>query len=118
MDIIPGMFQYKNFTVNDQHDRLHCGIMAQDLEYALHKNNLSAKLFAALCRDDLEIPTPDGRTHRYGINYSELHGLEIHMIQKTIQRANDQEQIIQELKEENKELTDRLDKLEKIVEAF
>ena len=122
MDIIPGMFQYKNFTVNDQHDRMHCGIMAQDLEYALHKNNLSAELFAALCRDDLEIPTPDGRTYRYGINYSELHGLEIHMIQKTILRVNVQEQTMQELKEENivlrnnnEELTERLDKLEKIV---
>lgn len=125
MDIIPGMFQYKNFTVNDKHDRLHCGIMAQDLEYALHKNNLAAELFAALCRDDLEIPTPDGRTYRYGINYSELHGLEIHMIQKTIHRVNDQEQIIQKLEEENKDLrnkndglAERLDKLEKIVESL
>ena len=118
MDLSPELFQWKNFTSKDHHDRLHCGLIAQNLEEALLKNNLSAETFAALCKDNLETPTPDGRLWQYGVNYGELHGLEIHMIQKTIYQVNDLKKENEDLKFKNEELTERLDKLEKIVEAL
>lgn len=118
MDLCPELFQWKNFTSDDHHDRLHCGLIAQNLEEALHKNNLSAETFAALCKDNLETPTPDGRLWQYGVNYGELHGLEIHMIQKTILQVDDLKKENEDLKFKNEELTERLDKLEKIVESL
>lgn len=118
MDLCPELFQWKNFSSDDHHDRLHCGLIAQNLEEALHKNNLSAETFAALCKDNLETPTPDGRLWQYGVNYGELHGLEIHMIQKTIYAVNDLKKENEDLKFKNEKLTEHLDELEKIVEAL
>ena len=68
------------------HDRIHCGLGAQSVLAAAERNGLSAKTFAAVCRDDLEEPTIDGRTERWGIAYEELIPLNIHMTQKAFEK--------------------------------
>ena len=124
MDLKPRMFNWKNFTNKDYHDRRHCGLIAQDVEEASYANGLSPELFAAVCKDNLEKPTVDGRNWSYGLIYSELHGLEIHMIQKNISKTAALEFQLISLKEENdnlkiknEELAKRMDKLEKIIES-
>ncbi|MCD7764375.1 MAG: tail fiber domain-containing protein [Lachnospiraceae bacterium] len=66
------------------HDRIHCGLVAQEVEEACKEVGLDSVTFAVLCKDTLDEPTYDGRTERYGLAYNELHGLEIHMIQKNV----------------------------------
>lgn len=94
------------------HDRIHCGLIAQEVNEAAESVGLSSITVAAICRDDLDEPTFDGRTERWGINYSELHGLEIHMIQKSIKHQEEQDEEITLLKAQIIELSERLNKLE------
>ena len=48
------------------------------------KYGLSTRTLAAICRDDLVEPTVDGRHERWGIAYTELIPLNIHMTQKAL----------------------------------
>ena len=82
MDLKPVNYRWINRGVDDNHDRVHCGLVAQEVETSAVKHGLSANEFATICKDRLDVPTTDGRTTVYGLAYSELHGLEIHMIQK------------------------------------
>ncbi|WP_027294260.1 tail fiber domain-containing protein [Robinsoniella sp. KNHs210] len=125
MDLKPKMFNWKNFTNKDHHDRRHCGLIAQDVEDATYANGLSPELFAAVCKDNLEKPTEDGRNWSYGLIYSELHGLEIHMIQKNIAETFELKSQIMSLRNENDnlksindEIIKRLEKIEKIIDVF
>lgn len=88
LDIEPVTYMRKNLSSSDDHDRIHCGIIAQQLQEAAEKNGLSTETFAGICIENLEEPLPDGRTTRYGIAYNELHGLEIHMIQKLYKKVS------------------------------
>lgn len=82
MEFEPILYMWKNFTEYDNHDRIHTGFIAQQIEEVCQKYNLSAESFAAICKDNLEEPTEDGRTVRYGLNYSQFVALNTHMIQK------------------------------------
>lgn len=85
MDLKPILYKWKNFGNELRpHDRIHCGLGAQSVLAAARKHGLNEKSFAVVCRDDLDEATIDGRTERYGLAYEELHGLEIHMIQKNV----------------------------------
>lgn len=101
MKLRPVNFKWKNFSTEDNHDRVHGGLIAQEVEKACLECELDSTTFAALCRDDLDEPTPDGRTERYGMAYGELHGLEIHMIQKNIRMMEELMTTIKELKIRN-----------------
>lgn len=82
MDLKPVNYRWANRASDDNHDRVHCGLVAQEVEASAVKHGLSANEFATICKDRLDVPAADGRTTVYGLAYSELHGLEIHMIQK------------------------------------
>lgn len=82
MDIQPVTYMFKNLSDKDDHDRVHCGVISQQVKEAAEKYGLSTETFAGICIDNLDEPLEDGRTVRYGFAYGELHGLEIHMIQK------------------------------------
>lgn len=101
MKLRPVNFKWKNFTKDDNHDRVHSGLIAQEVEKSCLECGLDSTTFAALCRDDLDEPTMDGRTERYGMAYGELHGLEIHMIQKNIRMLEEIISFIKELKIRN-----------------
>lgn len=89
MDLKPVNYRWVNRVSNDNHDRVHCGLVAQEVEASAFKHGLSSDDFATICKDRLEVPTADGRTTVYGLAYSELHGLEIHMIQKNAKAISD-----------------------------
>ena len=105
MDLNTCTFMYKNFTYDDTHDRLHWGIDAQQAEQALAKNNITINEAGFLCIDHLEYPNAAGQMKEYSVRYSELIGLNIHMIQKNYTR-------IKELEKRNQELEKRIALLE------
>lgn len=82
MEFEPILYMWKNFSEYDDHDRVHTGFIAQQIEETCEKHGLSSESFAAICKDNLEEPTEDGRTVRYGLNYSQFIALNTHMIQK------------------------------------
>ena len=92
-------------------DRVHCGFIAQEVNEAAEKNGLSAETFAAICRDDLDEPTEDGRTETWGLRYHEFHGLEVHMIQKALREIENLKADNIKLKADNIELKDEIDSL-------
>lgn len=100
MELLPVLYTWKNIGNElKMHDRIHCGLGAQTTLKAAEKNGLTTQTFAAVCRDDLEEPTPDGRTERWGIAYEELIPLNIHMIQKAfaeIATMKEQIRVLQE----------------------
>ena len=100
MELLPVLYTWKNMGNElKMHDRIHCGLGAQTTLKAAEKNGLTTQTFAAVCRDDLEEPTPDGRTERWGIAYEELIPLNIHMIQKAfaeIATMKEQIRVLQE----------------------
>ena len=106
------MWNKKSEDDTQIHDRVHCGLIAQEVNEAAESVGLSSLTAAVICRDDLNEPTYDGRTERWGLAYSELHGLEIHMIQKTIKHQEKQDEEIALLKAQIIELSERLNKLE------
>ena len=99
MQLRPVTYRWKNIYSHENHDRFHCGLIAQEVYEALVNNGLSMETFAIVGKDDLKTPTPDGRTERWNMNYSELHGLEIHMIQKMFKEIKELKETINELKE-------------------
>ena len=105
MDLNTCTFMYKNFSYDDSHDRLHWGIDAQQAEQALIKNNITINEAGFLCIDHLEYPNAAGQMKEYSVRYSELIGLNIHMIQKNYTR-------IKELEKRNQELEKRIALLE------
>ena len=106
------MWNKKSEDDTQIHDRVHCGLIAQEVNEAAESVGLSSLTAAVICRDDLDEPTYDGRTERWGLAYSELHGLEIHMIQKSIKHQEEQDKKIKQLETQIEELTERLNKLE------
>ena len=74
------------------HDRVHCGLGAQSTIKTAEKYGLSTQTFALVCRDDLDQPTADGRMERWGLAYEELIPMNIHMTQKVINKAAEQEE--------------------------
>lgn len=100
MSLKPILYKWKQFENETHiHDRVHCGFGAQSVLETAKKYGLNEKSFAAICRDNLDSPTIDGRTERWGIAYSELHGLEIHMIQKNTITLEEHKQKIQALEQ-------------------
>ena len=100
MKLQPILYRFKNWGTEDKpHDRIHCGLGAQSFNKVAIECGLDTMSVAAICRSDLDTPTIDGRTEAWGIAYSELHGLEIHMIQKNTISLEEHEKQIQELKE-------------------
>ena len=114
MDLSPSLYMLKG-TNGHIPDRVHCGFIAQEVNEAAEKNGLSAETFAAICRDDLDEPTEDGRTETWGLRYHEFHGLEVHMIQKALKRIEKLEAENIKLKDENNSLKERMSVLEGLI---
>lgn len=117
----PILYTWKN---NDErskinpHDRIHCGLGARETERHAIECGLDTISFAAVCKSNLKNPLPEGRTDDYSIAYSELHGLEIHMIQKNYFKLDNHETRIEKLEahaskleRENEELKQQIKEL-------
>ena len=100
----PILYKWKNGDKRSEirpHDRIHCGLGARETERHAIECGLDSTLVALICKDKLDTPKEDGTDDMYSLAYTELHGLEIHMIQK--------------MYKEKEELENRIDKLEKVI---
>ena len=96
MDLKPIIYEFKNDIGN-----AHCGLIAQWVEEAMDKHGITDKEFGVL--------DYDAKEDAYGLSYSELTSLNMHMIQKTIKRVDTHDKEIAELKSEIARLQSKLD---------
>ena len=88
LDIQTKQFMYKNLYSFENHDRVHTGVIAQQCLEAMAKNDISIDEYGLIRHKILD---PDdnnllGLKERYYVEYSELHGIEIAMIQDNYHR--------------------------------
>lgn len=89
MKLKPILYMWKNFGNEETpHDRVHFGLGAQTTLKMARECGLDEMSVAAICRDDLENPTVDGRWERYGLAYEELIPLTIHETQKALREID------------------------------
>ena len=113
LNLKPILYRWKNNDAK-KHDRVHCGLGAQSVLSAAKENGLTALTFAAICRDDLEEPTADGRTERWGIAYEELIPLTIHMTQKAFEKIGNIESAMDGLNRETIKIAFLQDQIEQL----
>lgn len=106
----PISYKWKNDGSDNRtdHDRTHTGFIAQQVKEAMDEVGLTPIDFAAFCYDDFTddpewtTESTNGMTDRYSLAYEEFISLNTHMIQK--------------LMKENKELQNRVKKLEELMD--
>lgn len=91
MEFQPVSYKFKNFTKTDKHDRIHYGLIAQDVEEILHKHNITNEEAGFLLIDPLDEPNEAGKLFNYGLRYDEFIALNMHMTQKAHHRIDDLE---------------------------
>lgn len=97
----PVVYKYKNLQQNEQHQRTHVGLIAQEVERSVYSAGLTNEDFAIVQKQKLEIETPgcpDGI--RYYLNYNELHGLHVLKNQEQDKRILELERKVQQLEQE------------------
>ena len=97
MEFQPVSYKFKNFAITDKHDRIHYGLIAQDVEKILHKHNITNEEAGFLLIDPLDEPNEAGKLFNYGLRYDEFISINMHMTQKAHHR-------IDSLTEENQKL--------------
>lgn len=119
MDLRPVTYMWNKLSEFDNsiHDRVHCGLIAQEVNEAALKNGLSSMTFAGICRDELDTPTFDGRTERWGLAYNEFTAITIKMVQKSINGISQLNEEISNLKQENEKLKNALSKIETLLSS-
>lgn len=96
MDLKPIIYDFKNDIGNS-----HCGLIAQWTKDAMINHGITDKEFGVF--------EYNSENDSYGIIYSEIPSLNMHMIQKTIKRVNTNDKEIAELKSEIARLQSKLD---------
>lgn len=88
LDIQPKQFMYKNLYSFENHDRIHTGVIAQQCLEAMEKNGISINEYGLINHKILDSDDDNllGLKERYYVEYSELHGIEIAMIQDNYHR--------------------------------
>ncbi len=88
LDIQPKQFMYKNLYSFENHDRVHTGVIAQQCLEAMEKNGISINEYGLINHKILDSDDDNllGLKERYYVEYSELHGIEIAMIQDNYHR--------------------------------
>lgn len=86
MELKPLRYRLKNITENDNHDRTHYGLIAQDAEETMNKYGFSIDDTGFLCKG-----FDDDGNETYSMRYTELVSLNMHMIQKVIKRVDELE---------------------------
>lgn len=104
MEFIPVTYMYKNTNNGINHDRLHYGFIAQDIETAINKYNIPNENAGFLCIDYSNELNEYGQCKSYSLRYGEFIAINTHMTQKAHHRIDAQEQEIQELKNSNLQL--------------
>lgn len=111
MDLCPTIFRLKN---NDD-DKTHIGFIAQEVYDSVIKNGLSEDDFAGIQHEYLDEPLEDGRDETWYLAYDEFIALNVQMTQKAIRQNESQDNDINQLKQENDSLKQRLSKIESLL---
>jgi hypothetical protein len=78
MDIIPIAYRWKS----GKDPKIYFGVGAQTLKNLFYENGFDAESLGVIEYDELEEPTANGQTDRYGINYQNLQMLTLMQAQK------------------------------------
>lgn len=110
LDIKPKQFMYKNLYPFENHDRVHTGVIAQQCLSAMAKHNISIDEYGLVKHKILDNDDDNvlGLKERYYVEYSELHGIEIAMIQDNYHRIDSLEEQNVSLKSENQSLKNEI----------
>lgn len=108
MEFQPVSYKFKNFVSTDSHDRIHYGLIAQDVEDTLHKYNITNEEAGFLLIDYLDKPNEAGKLVNYGLRYGEFIPLNMHMTQKAHRRIDSLEEQNTSLKSENQSLRNEI----------
>lgn len=110
LDIKPKQFMYKNLYPFENHDRVHTGVIAQQCLSAMAKHNISIDEYGLVKHKILDNDDDNvlGLKERYYVEYSELHGIEIAMIQDNYHRIDSLEDQNASLKSENQSLKNEI----------
>lgn len=108
MEFQPVSYKFKNFVSTDSHDRIHYGLIAQDVEDTLHKYNITNEEAGFLLIDYLDKPNEAGKLVNYGLRYDEFIPLNMHMTQKAHRRIDSLEEQNTSLKSENQSLKNEI----------
>ena len=101
---------YKNLYPFENHDRVHTGVIAQQCLSAMAKHNISIDEYGLVKHKILDNDDDNvlGLKERYYVEYSELHGIEIAMIQDNYHRIDSLEDQNASLKSENQSLKNEI----------
>lgn len=108
MEFQPVSYKFKNFVSTDSHDRIHYGLIAQDVEDTLHKYNITNEEAGFLLIDYLDKPNEAGKLVNYGLRYGEFIPLNMHMTQKAHRRIDSLEEQNKSLISENQSLKNEI----------
>lgn len=100
MEFQPVSYKFINFLETDKHDRVHYGLIAQDVEKTLHKYGITNEEAGFLLIDYLDKPNEAGKLSNYGLRYDEFISINMHMTQKAHHRIDSLESENQSLKNE------------------
>ena len=105
-NIKPIAYKKKNIKPEDNHDRIHIGFSAQNVELELSKVSLTSMDFAGLGIDPTNDPFfEDGK--QYSLRYGEFHGLHVLKNQEQDKRILELEQKVQYLENKILELSEK-----------
>ena len=109
--IQPVAYTWKNLSSEDSHDRVHVGLLSQNVEEELLKVNLTDLDFGGLCKDPEYNEAKELIDYNYSLRYGEFHGL--HILKNQQQDAR-----LTELENKNKELENTISTLKTQVELL
>ena len=79
MNLSPILYTWKDKTIDK---KVHTGFGARRTLKLAKNSGITPEKFGLVSVEQLSEPKKDGRTDAYTMSYSELHALEVHMIQK------------------------------------
>ena len=100
MKLNPIKYKYKNFDLEEDHDRFHFGFGARETEKIFNDYNLDTSDYGLICKDILLKPNKAGNIVEYALRYGEFIALNTHMTQKAHHRIDSLESENQSLKNE------------------
>ena len=115
MKLKPCLYMFKD----PSSDRVHSGFISQDVEKIMEETGVTAKEFAAFCKDEKEPGSEEQERYIYSLRYEEFIALNTHMIQKTRREAEEAKEELRSYKEKTdrkiSELEEKINKLESMI---
>lgn len=99
MQLNPIVYRLKNFTSEDEHDRMHFGFGARETERVLNQININTSEYGIVSKTP-DIQNLTGTPEIYSLKYGEFISINTYMTQKAHHRIDSLERENQSLKDE------------------